>query len=93
MLRQETAESVALQALAWLATNDELLPLFLASSGAGLEDLRAGASDPAFLASVLDFLLMDDAWVLAFCREAGLEPMLPMQARQALPGGGLVHWT
>jgi Protein of unknown function (DUF3572) len=92
-MQQDLAETVALQALAWLAANDELLPVFLGSTGASEGDLRAGATDPAFLGSVLDFLTMDDAWVIAFCDGAGLDYTAPLTARQALPGGGAMHWT
>jgi len=42
---------------------------------------------------VLDFVMMDDAWVMAFCTGAGLAPEVPMQARAALPGGTQVNWT
>lgn len=87
------AETVALTALGWLAGNDELLPVFLGASGATEADLRAGAADPAFLGAVLDFVMMDDAWVIALCDAAGLGYEAPMAARQALPGGGHVHWT
>ena len=93
MNARDAAEIVALQALAWLAGNDELLPVFLGSTGASPGDLRSQAGDPGFLAAVLDFLLMDDAWVIAFCDAAGLPYTAPMQARQGLPGGGAVHWT
>lgn len=93
MSAREAAEIVALQALAWLAGNDELLAVFLGSTGAAPGDLRSQASDPAFLAAVLDFLLMDDAWVIAFCDAAGLPYTALLQARQGLPGGGAVHWT
>jgi hypothetical protein len=92
-MKREAAETVAMQALGWLAGNDELLPVFLGSTGASLDDLRAGAGDPAFLGSVLDFVMLDDAWVVAFCDAAGLPYAMPMQARAALPGGGEVHWT
>ncbi len=87
------AETVALRALAWLAANDELLPVFLGASGASEDDLLEGARDPAFLAALLDFLTMDDAWVTAFCDSAGLDYQAPMAARAALPGGANVHWT
>ncbi|MGH1354397.1 MAG: DUF3572 domain-containing protein [Thalassovita sp.] len=90
---QENAETLALSALEWLVSNEELLPVFLGSSGAGLDDLKAGASDPAFLGSVLDFLLMDDAWVTAFCDAKSLPYDRLMQTRAALPGGQAVHWT
>jgi hypothetical protein len=89
----ENAETVALQALAWLVANDELLPVFLGATGAGVDDLRARAGEAEFLSSVLDFLMMDDAWVMAFCDAAGVAYETPMQARMSLPGGAQVHWT
>jgi len=89
----ENAETVALQALAWLVANDELLPVFLGATGAGVDDLRTRAGDAEFLSSVLDFLMMDDAWVMAFCDAAGVAYETPMQARMSLPGGAQVHWT
>lgn len=92
-LRQETAETLALGALEWLVGNEELLPIFLGSTGAGLDDIRAGATDPEFLGSVLDFLLMDDAWVTAFCDAKSLPYDQLMQVRAALPGGQAMHWT
>ena len=66
-LSREAAETVAMQALAWLAGNDELLPVYLGATGASEMDLRARVAEPEFLLSVLDFLMMDDAWVIAFC--------------------------
>ncbi|NUB46308.1 DUF3572 domain-containing protein [Fertoebacter nigrum] len=93
MQRQDFAETVALQALAWLASNDDLLPVFLGASGATAADVAAQAGQPEFLASVLDFLLMEDAWVIGFCDAAGLAYTVPMQARAGLPGGEAPHWT
>lgn len=92
-MKQETAETVGLLALAWLAGNDEIFPVFLGSSGASVADMTERAEDPAFLAAVLDFMCMDDAWIKAFCDSAGLGYDQPMRARQALPGGGEVNWT
>lgn len=93
MKRQEAAETVALQALTWLAGNEDVLPVFLGASGLSVSDLAAGARRPEFLGSVLDFLLMDDAWIVAFCDDAALAYDAPMLARAALPGGEAVHWT
>lgn len=92
-MSQESAETIALQALAWLAANDDLLPVFLGSSGTAAADLRERATDAVFLGSILDFLLMDDAWVVAFCDTAGLRYETPMLARAVLPGGKEVYWT
>ncbi len=92
-LSQDAAETLALQALAWLVGNDDLLPVFLGATGAGREDLRDRAGDPVFLGAVLDFLLMDDAWIAGLCDALGWAYDQPMQARAALPGGQQVHWT
>ena len=90
---RESADEIALRALAWLVGNDELLPVFLGATGASEADLRGRVQEPEFLGSVLDFLLMDDAWVMAFCTAADLPCEAPMRARSALPGGGDPHWT
>ena len=92
-MQQDAAEIIAVKALGWLAGNDDLMPVFLGATGSSAEDLRSQASDPAFLISVLDLLAMDDAWIIAFCDENSLPYEVPMQARQALPGGAQVHWT
>lgn len=92
MSRQESAETLALGALAWLVANEDLLPVFLGASGATLDDLKASAGDGAFLASVLDFILMEDAWVVACCDAQGLPYPALMEARSALPGAP-IHWT
>ncbi|WP_068112937.1 DUF3572 domain-containing protein [Tropicimonas marinistellae] len=92
-MEKEFAEIIGLKALAWLAGNDELLPVFLGATGAALTDVKARAGDAEFLAAVLDFLTMDDAWVAAFCASEGLSGEDPLRARQALPGGALPNWT
>ncbi|WP_299965727.1 DUF3572 domain-containing protein [uncultured Roseobacter sp.] len=93
MYTQESAELVALRLLGWLAANDTLLPVFLGATGASEADLRAGAADPVFLGSVLDFMMMNDDWIVESCDSLGLDYAAPMQARQALPGGAEVNWT
>lgn len=92
-ISQESAEVLALKVLSWLASNDDLLPSFLGSTGASETDLRARASDPLFLGAVLDFLMMDDAWVIGFCDGEQIPYDRIMQARSALPGGEQVNWT
>lgn len=87
------AEVLALQALGWIAGQDDLLAGLLGASGATLDDLRARAGDPAFLAAVLDFVLLEDASVLAFAAHAGVAPDRVLRARAGLPGGDLPHWT
>ncbi|SMX33160.1 DUF3572 domain-containing protein [Actibacterium lipolyticum] len=92
-MKQEQAETLALGALGWLVGNEELLPIFMGASGASIDDIKARAAEPEFLISVLDFLSMDDAWLMEFCDASGLSYEAPLQARQSLPGGAQMHWT
>jgi uncharacterized protein DUF3572 len=80
----EVAEIVAVQALSFIAAEPERLGLFLAESGIGPETLRSAAADPRFLASVLDFVMRDDATVKAFAETSKLHPTNIAAARQVL---------
>lgn len=80
------AETIALQALAFIAGDEDILNAFMASCGCSLDEVKGSAADPAFLGGVLDFVLQDDRNVLEFCRTAGLEPSDLFRARHALPG-------
>ena len=92
-MNAERAAEIALNAMAWLVGNAELLPVFLGSTGASIEDLAAQAAEPAMQLSLLDFLMMDDAWVMACCDHLGLPYETLSEARQSLPGGAMVNWT
>ncbi|MEX0282147.1 MAG: DUF3572 domain-containing protein [Arenibacterium sp.] len=92
-LSPDAAETIALNALNWLVSNEELLGVFMGSTGAGADDLLTGAANPEFLGSVLDFLLLDDAWVIEFCNSCDIEYSQLIPARAALPGGDQIHWT
>lgn len=89
----ESAETLGLRALGWILASDELLPVFLGATGAGPADLGQRAAEPEFLGAVLDFLLLEDAWVTGFCDAAGLPYDLPRRARAALPGGAAEDWA
>ena len=90
---QNSAEVIGLHAIAWLAANDELLPVFLGASGASEQDFIDRVQDNEFLGSVLDFILMDDAWIRAFCDDNDLAYDRPFRARQMMPGVEQVNWT
>lgn len=93
MIGQENAETLALTALGWLAGQDDMFGDFLQAGGLGPADVRRRAGEPEFLGAVLDFVLADDARVLAFAAAAAVAPGTVQQARAALPGGATVHWT
>ncbi|MEL6913453.1 MAG: DUF3572 domain-containing protein [Pseudomonadota bacterium] len=92
-MQRQAAETMALGALGWLVGNEDLLPVFLGSTGTSEADLRARAGEAEFLGSVLDFILMDDAWVVALCDAQGWASTDLAAARAALPGGAQVNWT
>ena len=81
---REVAEIVAVQALSFIAGDPERLGAFLAETGIGPQSLRAAASDPQFLVSVLDFVLRDDATVKAFAAHGELHPTNIAAAREVL---------
>ena len=81
---REAAEIVAIQALSFIAGDPTRLGEFLAESGIGPDTLRSAASNPRFLAHVLDFILRDDATVKGFAAAANLHPTNIAAAHQAL---------
>jgi Protein of unknown function (DUF3572) len=85
-MKNAQAEVIALQALAFLAADEDLLLPFLAASGCSMDEIRASARDPAFLGGVLDFMLQEDRIILNFCEASGLDPAELTRARHALPG-------
>ena len=90
---RELAETEALTMLAWLAGHDDLFAAFLGATGADAGDVASKATQPAFLASVVDFVLSEDAHVIAWAEMAGRRPETAMQIRAGLPGGDSWHWT
>jgi hypothetical protein len=81
---REVAEIVAIQALTFIAGEPGRLGLFLAETGIGPETLRTAAADPKFLASVLEFVMRDDATVKAFAKASQLHPTNVAAAHQVL---------
>ena len=92
-MNKDAAETIALQALAWIAADDDILPVFMGASGISVDDMKMRTQDPEFLASILDFLLMDDTWIVGFCDSRGLAYDRVLQARRGLPGGQEINWT
>jgi hypothetical protein len=92
-IQRESAETLAIQAVSWLATDSDTLGAFLNESGAGLSSLVADLKRPEFLAAVLDFVLGDDQRVIALAAHLGIKPEEVAQRRAHLPGGDLPNWT
>jgi hypothetical protein len=73
-LTRESAEGIAVQALAFVAAEPARLSRFLALTGLAPQQLRAQAETPQFLAAVLEHLLADESLLLAFAANASLVP-------------------
>jgi Protein of unknown function (DUF3572) len=86
-MRRDAAESLAVQALSFLAGEPERLARFLALTGLGPDRIRAAAASPGFLAGVLDHVASEDALVTAFAAEAGIAPEEVEKARRVLGSG------
>ncbi len=78
------AETLALQALAFVAADDRALQGFQATTGLDGDALRVRAGDRDVLAGVLEFLLNDERRLLLFCQTEGIDPRLPGRAQSVL---------
>ena len=82
-----SAETLAIAALNFLAAEPERLGHFMALCGIGPDELRAAATEPNFLAGVLDHIGSDDSLLIAFASQENLKPEAVMRAASALGGG------
>ena len=88
-MTSQEAEIYALKVTNWLISNQDLLDVFMSSTGVSEATIKSDFHDGVFLAAVLDFLLLDDD----ACDAMQLEPDAMHTARLLLPGGERVNWT
>jgi hypothetical protein len=82
----DAAEILALQALGFVAADDDALNGLQANTGIDQQTLRTRATELEILAGVLDYLLSDEAQLLVFCESVGIDPRLPARARYVITG-------
>jgi hypothetical protein len=89
-LTRDDAETIALQALAFLAEEPKRLGRFLALTGYQPAELSEAATTGAVQLAVLDHLLSDESLLLVFSSSAGIRPEAVPLARALLdgPAGG-----
>lgn len=97
-MTDDQAEAIGISALGWICAEDDLLPVFLAASGASIGDLRdqlgaAQGPDAGLLLAVLEFILMRDETVIACAQASGLPNDHIALAHAVLSGAGRMHWT
>jgi len=83
---KEAAETLAIQALAFIAEDTERMSGFLNATGIPAEQIRTAAGEPGFLAGVLDHMLGDESLLIAFADSAAIDPSAVARARSALVG-------
>jgi hypothetical protein len=83
---REDAESLAIQALTFIAAEPERLGRFLALSGIGPAEIRSAARESRFLAGVLDHVIGDESLLVAFADAAGIDPAQVTRAHATLAG-------
>jgi hypothetical protein len=83
---RNAAESLAVQALTYLAGEPERLGRFLALSGLGPDQVRLAAGEPGFLSGVLEYLSSDEALLLGFADHLRIDPAQVTRAQAALSG-------
>ncbi len=80
------AGAIALQGLAFLASDDDRVSRFLTLTGMSPDDMRASASETQTQAAVLEYLLADESLLLVFAAEVGVPPEQIAPAYMLLAG-------
>lgn len=80
------AEIVAINALAYIAGEPELLGRFLALTGLDPADVRRSAAEPGFLVGILDFLMDHESFLIVYATSINCSPERIKAARNALSG-------
>ncbi|MET0251201.1 MAG: DUF3572 family protein [Novosphingobium sp.] len=75
---------MALAALAWVVGDERRAQRLLGLTGLDADALRMGLHDPAVLGAVLDFLLANEADLLAAADDLGIPPQELARARSEL---------
>jgi Protein of unknown function (DUF3572) len=83
---REAAETLAIDALGYIAEEPERLNRFLGITGIEPSRIRTAAGEPGFLAGVLEHMLGDESLLVAFATSAGIDPMEVARARSVLAG-------
>jgi hypothetical protein len=90
-LTRQNAETIAIEALGFVAADPELLPRFLAITGIEAQSIREAAREPGFLAGVLQFILAHEPTLMKFSEASGLAPATVAGALRRLPLGDDSH--
>ncbi|MGI9381473.1 MAG: DUF3572 domain-containing protein [Methyloligellaceae bacterium] len=81
---QDTAVDISIQALSFLAANEEILGQFVEQTGFSFDHIRSVANTTEFRIAMLEFLLSDESVLLTFCSNTSIDPSSIQPARDNL---------
>ena len=84
--QRASADQLAVAAFEFIAAEPRRLVRFLDMTGIAPESIRKASREANFLAGVLDHLSEDEALLVAFCAQAGIDPNEVVRARAVLGG-------
>ena len=82
--RRSEAHTLALQAVQFILSNEQLAGGFIAATGATPDDLKSLITKDDFLSGVLDYLMGREDVLLAFCENIDLDPDHAVRLHQSL---------
>ena len=92
---ENTSDSnvIALQLIAFIASDEERFERFTALSGIGPFEMQQSAQDPVFLGFMLDYALQDEALILGFAQNQDISLQTIVNARRHFPGANNDFWA
>lgn len=91
-MTNETAEILALKAVAFIIQNDDLRDRFMALSGIDEGMIKGAVQDRVFLTSVLEFFVNFEPDLIAFAENEEIAPESVTNAWRTLGGGVGQDW-
>lgn len=86
----DRAEIIAINGLSFIASDEKYLGGYLNLSGTNIEQLRENTANPStmpqILASILDYLLQNEKYLVEFSQAYQIDPADIAKARQLFPG-------
>lgn len=86
---QNEAQTLALNAVQFILSDDEYTHGFIAATGIAANDLKSLISDADFLLGVLDYLMAREDVLLAFCENIDADPEHVVRLHQKIVNAGM----
>jgi len=87
-----SVDDLCLKALIYIVEDEDLLTLFVQTSGISPNQLKESLESKETMGSLFDFLLQEEEKLIDFCEKHTISPENIWKARQALPGAP-VPWN